>query len=141
MSFTRNRLLAILGGLEAEEAEAIREQIPVDEELLAKGLITKSQVSDTKARLENALSTASARRARLAQLDATEFETGTASIGISVVRQFCRNRNTTITARLTHCMGSTLPVRQRSHPIWATVATISAIISATASATESTFST
>jgi HlyD family secretion protein len=70
-----------------EEAEAIREQIPVDEELLAKGLITKSQVSDTKARLENALSTASARRARLAQLDATEFETGTASIEANLVLQ------------------------------------------------------
>jgi HlyD family secretion protein len=70
-----------------DEAEAIREQIPVDEELLTKGLITKSQVSDTKARLENALSTVSARRARLAQLDATEFETGTASIEANLVLQ------------------------------------------------------
>ena len=70
-----------------EEAEAIREQIPVDEELLAKGLITKSQVSDTRARLENTQSTASARRARLAQLDATEFETGTASIEANLVLQ------------------------------------------------------
>ncbi len=68
-----------------EEAEAIREQIPVDEELLAKGLITKSQVADTRARLENTQSTASARRARLAQLDATEFETGTASIESNLV--------------------------------------------------------
>ena len=63
-----------------EEAQAIREQIPVDEELLAKGLITKSQVSDTRARLENTQATVSARRARLAQLDATEFETGTTNI-------------------------------------------------------------
>jgi len=70
-----------------DEAQAIREQIPVDEELLAKGLITKSQVSDTKARLENALSTVSSRRARLAQLDATEFETGTASIEANLVLQ------------------------------------------------------
>jgi HlyD family secretion protein len=70
-----------------EEAEAIREQIPVDEELLAKGLITKSQVADTRARLENTQSTASARRARLAQLDATEFETGTASIEANLVLQ------------------------------------------------------
>jgi HlyD family secretion protein len=70
-----------------EEAEAIREQIPVDEELLGKGLITKSQVSDTRARLENTQSTVSARRARLAQLDATEFETGTASIEANLVLQ------------------------------------------------------
>jgi len=70
-----------------EEAEAIREQIPVDEELLAKGLITKSQVSDTRARLENTQATVSARRARLAQLDATEFETGTASIEANLTLQ------------------------------------------------------
>lgn len=70
-----------------EEAQAIREQIPVDEELLAKGLITKSQVADTRARLENTQSTASARRARLAQLDATEFETGTASLEANLVLQ------------------------------------------------------
>lgn len=70
-----------------EEARAIREQIPVDEELLSKGLITKSQVSDTRARLENTQATVSARRARLAQLDATEFETGTASIEANLVLQ------------------------------------------------------
>ncbi|MBP7779223.1 MAG: NHLP bacteriocin system secretion protein [Acidobacteria bacterium] len=70
-----------------KEAQAIREQIPVDEELLAKGLITKSQVSDTRARLENTQATASARRARLAQLDAIEFETGTASIEANLALQ------------------------------------------------------
>lgn len=70
-----------------EEAQAIREQIPVDEELLAKGLITKSQVSETRARLENTLATVSARRARLAQLDATEFDTGTASIEANLAVQ------------------------------------------------------
>ena len=70
-----------------QEAEAVREQIPVDEELLAKGLITKSQVSDTRARLENTLATVSARRARLAQLDASEFETGTASIEANLALQ------------------------------------------------------
>ena len=63
-----------------KEIESIREQLPVDEALLAKGLITKSQVMETRARIDNAMATVSGRRARLAQLDATEFETGTANI-------------------------------------------------------------
>lgn len=68
-----------------EEAKSIREQIPVDEELLAKGLITKSQVADTRTRLASTLATVSARRARLAQLDATEFEAGTVSMESDLV--------------------------------------------------------
>ena len=68
-----------------EEATSIREQIPVDEELLAKGLITKSQVADTRTRLASTLATVSARRARLAQLDATEFEAGTVSMESDLV--------------------------------------------------------
>jgi HlyD family secretion protein len=71
-------------GLQAEITSLREEKLPVDEELLRKGLITKSQVGDTKARIENAQSTIAARRARLAQLDASEFETGTANIEANI---------------------------------------------------------
>lgn len=70
-----------------DQAKAIQEQIPVDEELLAKGLITKQQVSMTKAKLQETQAAVSARRARLAQLDATEFQTGTENIEANLSQQ------------------------------------------------------
>ncbi len=62
------------------QVKAIQEQIPVDEELLAKGLITKQQVSLTRAKLEEAQAAVSARRARLVQLNSTEFQAGTENL-------------------------------------------------------------
>jgi HlyD family secretion protein len=62
------------------QSKAIQEQIPVDEELLAKGLITKQQVSLTRAKLEETQAAVSAKRARLVQLNGTEFQTGTENI-------------------------------------------------------------
>jgi HlyD family secretion protein len=62
------------------QSKAIQEQIPVDEELLAKGLITKQQVSLTKAKLEETQAAVSAKRARLVQLNGTEFQTGTENL-------------------------------------------------------------
>ena len=62
------------------QIKAIQEQIPVDEELLAKGLITKQQVSLTRAKLEETQAAVSARRARLVQLNGTEFQTGTENL-------------------------------------------------------------
>jgi HlyD family secretion protein len=62
------------------QAKAVQEQIPVDEELLAKGLITKQQVSLTRAKLEETQAAVSAKRARLVQLNGTEFQTGTENL-------------------------------------------------------------
>jgi HlyD family secretion protein len=62
------------------QVKAIQEQIPVDEELLAKGLITKQQVSLTRAKLEEAQAAVSAKRARLVQLNSTEFQAGTENL-------------------------------------------------------------
>ena len=62
------------------QVKAIEEQIPVDEELLAKGLITKQQVSLTRAKLEEAQAAVSAKRARLVQLNSTEFQAGTENL-------------------------------------------------------------
>jgi HlyD family secretion protein len=62
------------------QVKAIQDQIPVDEELLAKGLITKQQVSLTKAKLEETQAAVAAKRARLVQLNGTEFQTGTENL-------------------------------------------------------------
>lgn len=70
-----------------EQAKAIQDQVPIDEELLAKGLITKQQVSLTKTRLEETQVAVSARRARLAQLDANEFQAGTENVEADLARQ------------------------------------------------------
>ena len=71
----------------AEQAGSIQEQIPVDEELLAKGLITKQQVTQTKEKLGATQADISARRVRLSQLDATEFQTGTESIEANLAQE------------------------------------------------------
>jgi HlyD family secretion protein len=69
------------------QAKTIEEQIPVDEELLAKGLVTKQQVSLTKEKLGGTQADISAKRARITQLDATEFQTGTENLEANLAQQ------------------------------------------------------
>ncbi len=76
--------LAFLGrqraNLEAEiqdlqrEARLFEEQIPVDEELLAKGLVTRQQTYATRQKLVNIQGSIASRRAQITQIDAAEFQ-------------------------------------------------------------------
>ncbi len=58
-----------------QEAKIVAEQIPVDEELLSKGLVTKQQVYLTRQRLVAIQGSIASRRAQITQLDSTEFQT------------------------------------------------------------------
>jgi len=87
----RSRLqLAFLGrqraNLEAEiqdlqrEAKLVEEQVPVDEELLAKGLVTRQQTYATRQKLVNIQGSVASRRAQITQIDSAEFQTANESI-------------------------------------------------------------
>ena len=62
------------------EAKLVEDQIPVDEELLAKGLVTRQQTYATRQRLVSLQGDISARRAQISQIDAQEFQTANESM-------------------------------------------------------------
>ncbi len=57
-----------------QEAQIVQEQIPVDEELLAKGLITRQQVYQTRQKLIAVQGSISSRQAEISQVDSTAFQ-------------------------------------------------------------------
>jgi HlyD family secretion protein len=63
-----------------EEAKLVEEQIPVDEELLAKGLVTKQQTYTTRQKLGSIQGDIASRRAQLSQIAAQEFQTANESV-------------------------------------------------------------
>ncbi len=63
-----------------EEAKIVEQQIPVDEELLAKGLVTKQQVYLTRQKLVGIQGSISSRQAQITQLDSAEFQTENESL-------------------------------------------------------------
>ncbi len=62
------------------QAKLVQEQIPVDEELLSKGLITKQQTYLTREKLVGIQSNIGSRHAQITQLDSMEFQTRNESL-------------------------------------------------------------
>ncbi len=62
------------------EAKLVEDQIPVDEELLAKGLVTRQQTYATRQRLVAIQGDIASRRAQISQIDAQEFQTANESM-------------------------------------------------------------
>jgi len=62
------------------EAKLVEDQIPVDEELLAKGLVTRQQTYATRQRLVGLQGNIASRRAQISQIDAQEFQTANESM-------------------------------------------------------------
>ena len=63
-----------------QEAKIVEQQIPVDEELLAKGLVTKQQVYLTRQKLVGIQGSISSRQAQIVQMDSAEFQTENESL-------------------------------------------------------------
>lgn len=63
-----------------QEAKLVEAQIPVDEELLAKGLVTRQQTYATQQRLGSIQGSIASRRAEISQIDALEFQTANESV-------------------------------------------------------------
>ena len=62
------------------EAKLVEGQIPVDEELLAKGLVTRQQTYATRQKLVTIQGSIASRRAQITQVDALEFQTANESM-------------------------------------------------------------
>jgi HlyD family secretion protein len=74
----RANLESEIEGLQ-DDAKLAEAQIPVDEELLAKGLVTKQQTLATRERLGSIQGTIASKRVEVSQLDALEFQTANES--------------------------------------------------------------
>jgi HlyD family secretion protein len=70
-----------------KEARIVEEQIPVDEELLSKGLVTKQQVYLTRQKLVAIQGNISSRRVQIAQLDSQEYQAENESLEASLEHQ------------------------------------------------------
>ena len=75
----RTNLEAAIQDLQ-REAKLVEDQIPVDEELLAKGLVTRQQTYATRQRLVGIQGDIASRRAQISQIDAQEFQTANESM-------------------------------------------------------------
>ena len=69
------------------EATLVEEQIPVDEELLAKGLVTRQQTYATRQKLVSIQGSIASRRAQITQVDALEFQTANESMESNIQSQ------------------------------------------------------
>ncbi len=69
------------------QAKMVEEQIPVDEELLSKGLVTKQQVYQTRQKLVEIQGTISSKRTQIAQLDSLQFQTENESLEANLAHQ------------------------------------------------------
>ena len=70
-----------------DQAEIVRERIPVEEELLAKGLITKQRVLNTQQELVGIGARVEQLRARITQLEAQQFSTEARPAEVDAVMQ------------------------------------------------------
>ena len=69
------------------EAKLVEEQLPVDEELLAKGLVTRQQTYATRQKLVSIQGSIASRRAQITQIDALEFQTANESMESNIQAQ------------------------------------------------------
>lgn len=69
------------------EAKLVEDQIPVDEELLAKGLVTRQQTYATRQKLVSIQGSIASRRAQITQVDALEFQTANESMESNIQAQ------------------------------------------------------
>ncbi len=69
------------------EAKIVEEQIPVDEELVAKGLVVKQQVYQTKQKLVEVQGNISSKRTQITQLDSLQFQTENESLEANLAHQ------------------------------------------------------
>ena len=69
------------------QGKIVEEQLPVDEELLSKGLVTKQQVYLTRQKMMELQGTISSKRTEITQLDALQFQTENESLEANIAQQ------------------------------------------------------